>query len=51
MKNNDVLDCLDLPDKSMLIARSCFSKAKWDSRGNVERSKARLIAKAFTQCE
>ena len=51
MKDNDVWDLVSLPEGAKLIGCKWIFKTKRDSKGNVERYKARLIAKGFTQKE
>lgn len=51
MQNNDVWDVLDLPDTFKRIGCKWVFKTKRDSRGNLERFKARLIAKEYIQHE
>ena len=51
MKNNDVRDLVELPKGAKPIDCKCIFKTKRDSKGNVERYKACLIAMGFTQKE
>ena len=51
MKNNDGWDLVELSKGAKLIGCKWICKTKRDSKGNVERYKARLIAKGFTQKE
>ncbi|KAL4376734.1 hypothetical protein GQ457_02G021410 [Hibiscus cannabinus] len=51
MKNNEVWDLVSLPDGVKAIGCKWVFKTKKDSKGNIERYKARLIAKGFTQRE
>lgn len=49
MRDNDVWELVDLPNNSKPIGCKLVFKFKTDSRGNVERFKASLVAKEFTQ--
>ncbi|RVW65982.1 Retrovirus-related Pol polyprotein from transposon TNT 1-94 [Vitis vinifera] len=51
MKCNDVWDLVELPNGVKTIGCKWVFKTKKDSLGNIERYKARLIAKGFTQKE
>ena len=51
MEDNDVWDLIDLPEGAKPIGCKWIFKTKLDSKGNVERYKARLVAKSFTQKE
>jgi hypothetical protein len=51
MSSNDVWDLVDIPDEVKPVGCKWVYKIKCDSKGNVERFKARLIAKGFTQKE
>ena len=51
MKNNDIWDLVELPKGTKLISYKWIFKIKKDSKGNIERYKACLIAKGFTQKE
>ena len=51
MKDNDVWDLIEFPKGNKLIGYKWVFKIKQDSKGNVERYKARLVAKRFTQRE
>ena len=51
MEDNDVWDLIDLPEGAKSIGCKWIFKTKLDSKGNVERYKARLVAKDFTQKE
>ena len=51
MRDNDVWDLFPLPKGAKSIGCKWIFKIKRDSKGNVERYKARLIAKGFTQKE
>jgi len=51
MKDNDVWDLVELPKRKKLIGCRWMFKTKKDSKGNVERYKARIVANGFTQTE
>ncbi|KAJ9541592.1 hypothetical protein OSB04_028098 [Centaurea solstitialis] len=51
MKDNDVWDLVELPKDVKPIGNKWLFKTKKDSNGNIERYKARLVAKRFTQKE
>ena len=51
IKDNDVWDLVQLPKGVKHIGCKWIFKAKRVSKGDVERYKARLIAKGFTQKE
>ena len=51
VKENDVWDLVELPGRAKLIGCKWIYKTKQDSRSNVERYKACLVAKGFTQKE
>ena len=51
MEDNDVLDLIEFPKRVKPIGCKWIFKTKRDSKGNVERYKARLVAKKFTQKE
>jgi hypothetical protein len=51
MTKNQVWDLVDLPKKVVAIGCKWVYKTKRDASGNVERYKARLVAKDFTQKE
>ncbi|KAK6151021.1 hypothetical protein DH2020_015953 [Rehmannia glutinosa] len=51
MRDNDVWELVSLPEGVKPIGFKWIFKIKRDSRGNVKRYKARLIAKGFTQKE
>ena len=51
MKDNDVCDLVPLPEGVKPIGFKWIFKTKKDSKGNVERYKACLVAKGFTQKE
>ena len=49
MNNNDVQDLVELPNVARPIGCKWVSKMMKDSLGNIERYKAMLVAKGFTQ--
>ncbi|KAK7259770.1 hypothetical protein RIF29_25383 [Crotalaria pallida] len=51
MKDNDVWDLVPLPEGEKPIGCKWIYKTKKDSKGNVERYKARLVGKGYTQKE
>ena len=51
MQDNQVWDLVPLPEGKKPIGYKWIFKIKRDSEGNVERYKAHLIAKGFTQRE
>ncbi|KAL0382894.1 UNVERIFIED_CONTAM: Retrovirus-related Pol polyprotein from transposon TNT 1-94 [Sesamum calycinum] len=51
MKDNDVWELVQSPEDTKPIGCKWIFKTKRDSKGNVERYKARLIAKGYTQKE
>ena len=51
MKDNDVWDLVPLPEGAKPIGCKWIFKTKRDSKGDVERYKAFLVAKGFTQKE
>ena len=51
MKDNDVWDLVPLPEGVKPIGCKWIFKTKRDSKGDMERYKARLIAKGYTQKE
>jgi hypothetical protein len=51
IKSNEVWDLVELPDGAKSIGCKWVFKTKKDSLGNIERYKARLAAKGFTQKE
>ena len=51
MKCNNVWDLVELPNGAKAIGCKWVFKTKKDSLGNIERYKAKLVAKGFTQKE
>ena len=51
MKDNDVWEFVEQPEGAKLISCKQIYKTKQDLKGNVERYKAHLVAKGFTQKE
>ncbi|RVW56871.1 Retrovirus-related Pol polyprotein from transposon TNT 1-94 [Vitis vinifera] len=51
MKDNEVWDLVELPKGIKTIRCKWIFKTKHDSKGNVERYKARLVVKGYTQKE
>lgn len=51
MKDNNVWDLVELAKVIKSIDCKLFFKTKQYSKGNVERYKARLVSKSFTQKE
>ena len=51
MKDNDVGDLVPLPEGVKPIGCKWIFKTKRDSKGDVERYKARLVARGYTQKE
>ena len=51
MANNQVWDLIELPKGAKAIGCKWVFKTKRDSSGNVERYKARLVAKRFAHQE
>ena len=51
MKDNDVWDLVPLPESVKPIGCKWIFKTKRDSKGDVERYKARLVTKVYTQKE
>jgi hypothetical protein len=49
MKLNDVWDLEEIPKGAKTVGCKWVYKAKYDSRGNIEKFKVRLVAKGFTQ--
>ena len=49
MDQNQVWDLIDLPHGSMKVGYKWIFEIKHDSKGNIKRIKARLVAKDFTQ--
>jgi hypothetical protein len=51
MSTNDVWDLVEIPKGAKTVGCKWVYKTKQDSKGNIERFKARLVAKDFTQRE
>ena len=51
MKDNNVWDLVEFPKGKKPIGYKWVFKIKWDLKGNIERYKAHLIIKRFTQTE
>jgi hypothetical protein len=51
MSSNSVWELEEIPKGAKTVGCKWVYKIKYDSRGNVERFKARLMAKVFTQRE
>ena len=51
MNTNDVWDLEEIPNGAKRVGCERVYKTKCDSKGNVERYKARLVAICFTQRE
>lgn len=51
MSDNDIWDLVELPKGVKPVGCKWIFKTKRDSKGNIERYKARLVAKDFTQKE
>ena len=51
MRDNDIWDLVELPKGVKSVSYKWIFKTKRDSKGNIERYKARLVAKWFTQKE
>ena len=51
MNTNDVWDLEEIPNEAKTVGCKWVYKKKYDLKGNVERYKARLVAKDFTQRE
>lgn len=51
MKLNDVWDLEEIPKGAKTVGCKWVYKTKYDSRGNIEKFKVRLVAKGFTQRE
>lgn len=51
MEKNKVWDFVELPPDAKAVDNKWIFKSKLDSKGNVERNKAILVAKGFTQRE
>jgi hypothetical protein len=47
MDNNNVWDLVELPKGSKRVGCKWVFKTKRDSKGNIERYKARFVAKGF----
>jgi hypothetical protein len=51
MSSNDVLDLVEIPDGAKRVGCKWVYKMKYDSKGKIERFKASLVSKGFTQRE
>jgi hypothetical protein len=51
MSTNDVCDLVEIPEGAKIVGCKWVYKTEHDSKGNIERFKARLMAKGFTQRE
>jgi hypothetical protein len=51
MNTNKVWDLEEIPKGAKIVGCKWVYKTKYDSKGNVERFKARIVAKGFTQRE
>ena len=51
MSTNKVWDLVEIPNGAKIVDCKWVYKTKCDSKGNVERFKASLVAKGFTQRE
>ena len=51
MSSNDVWDLVEVPDGAKRVGCKWVYKTKYDSKGNIERFKERLVAKGYTQRE
>ena len=51
MSANKVWDLEEIPKGAKIVGCKWVNKMKCDSKGNIERYKARLVAKSFTQRE
>ena len=51
MNTNDVWDLEEIPNGAKIVGYKRVYNTKCDSKGNVERYKAWLLAKCFTQRE
>ena len=49
MRTNDVWDIVEIPNVAKTVGCKWVYKTKCDSKGSIERFKARLVAKCFTQ--
>jgi hypothetical protein len=51
MSSNDVWDLEEIPKGAKIVGCKWVYKTKYDSNGNIEKYKARVVAKGFTQRE
>jgi hypothetical protein len=51
MSSNDVWDLVEIPKGAKTVGYKWVYKIKCDSRGNIEKYNARLVAKGYTQIE
>jgi hypothetical protein len=51
MSSNDVWNLVEIPDGAKRVGYKWVYKTKYDSKGKIERFKAKLVAKGFTQKE
>jgi vacuolar-type H+-ATPase catalytic subunit A/Vma1 len=51
MSSNDIWDLVEIPDGAKRVGYKWVYKTKYDSKEKIERFKARLVAKDFTQRE
>jgi hypothetical protein len=51
MSTNDVWDLVEIPKGAKIVGCKWIYKTKHDSKGNIERFKARLMVKGFMQRE
>jgi hypothetical protein len=51
MRTNDVWDLVEIPNGAKIVGYKLVYKNKYDSKGNIEGFKARLMAKGFTERE
>ena len=51
MNTNDVWDLEEIPNGAKIVGCKWVYKTKYDSKENMERYKARLVTKGFTQRE
>ena len=49
IKDNQVWDLVELPKGIRSVGSKWIFKTKYDSKGNIERYKTRLVAKGYTQ--